>query len=228
MGKKQAKLTQSHAQRKKTQSLAMTALFAALTLLLGLTPNLGFIRVWALTIVTVHLPVVVGGVILGPKTGALLGFLFGFTSFMGATFLNVGPDAPLFSPFMDNGVFHGNAWSLVVCFVPRILTGVVAGLFCAPSRRIVERAQKRGTAYIPLFFAGFFGTLTNTLLVLGGVYLFFGEQWALSNEITLNALRDTLIAVILSNGLIEVALACVLTVAIGRTLLEIQKRRRMI
>jgi len=65
----------------QTKRIVLYGLFAALVLLLGLTP-LGFIYLPIAAITTVHIPVIVGGYALGKRGGALLGFVFGLTSFI--------------------------------------------------------------------------------------------------------------------------------------------------
>ena len=61
---------------------------------------------------------------MGPKTGALLGLLFGLTSFINNT-VNPTVTSFVFTPFYSMGEFSGGIGSVIICFVPRILTGVV-------------------------------------------------------------------------------------------------------
>jgi uncharacterized membrane protein len=104
------------------------------------------------------------------------------------------PIAFVFTPFHSLGEVQ-SAWSLVIVFVPRILIGLVAGLVFKAISKKKELEGLGATA------AGVFGALTNSLLVLGGVWLFFG------NAILRFGAADTVLAVIggvlLSNGLIE-------------------------
>ena len=69
-----------------------------------------------------HIPVIIAGIILGWKKGAFAGFVFGLTSFLKASFIAPNITSFLFSPLYPGG----NFWSLVICFVPRILVGVIA------------------------------------------------------------------------------------------------------
>ena len=64
----------------KTVRLSRLALFSALILLLNYTP-LGYIRVFALEITLIIIPVTLGAMLLGPADGAILGGVFGLTSF---------------------------------------------------------------------------------------------------------------------------------------------------
>lgn len=56
----------------KTVRLSRLALFSALILLLNYTP-LGYIRVFALEITLIIIPVTLGAMLLGPADGAILG-----------------------------------------------------------------------------------------------------------------------------------------------------------
>ena len=77
----------------------------------------------------------------------------------------------LFTPFYSlNPAFSGSAASLLICFVPRILVGLLAGL-------VFAKLSKKSTAAVA---AAVCGTAVNTILVLGGVALFFGGQLELA------------------------------------------------
>ena len=57
----------------QTRTIVLYGLFIAVIFLLGLTP-LGYITLPIAAITTVHIPVIVGGYVLGNKGGAVLGF----------------------------------------------------------------------------------------------------------------------------------------------------------
>ena len=67
-----------------------------------------------------HLPVILAGVLLGPEFGAGIGFVFGLTSCVRAT-MQPGITSFVFTPFVQVGNMHGNAFSLLIAFGPRIL-----------------------------------------------------------------------------------------------------------
>lgn len=60
----------------KLQDLVLTALFTALLLVMGFTP-LGLIDLPILKATILHVPVIIGSVLLGPKKGAFLGAVLG-------------------------------------------------------------------------------------------------------------------------------------------------------
>ena len=107
----------------KTQDMVKLALFAGIIVVLSMTP-LGYIPLGAVKATTIHIPVILGSILLGWKAGAALGGLFGLTSLIVNT-LTPSLTSFTFSPFYSLGGVSGNGWSLVICFVPRILVGII-------------------------------------------------------------------------------------------------------
>lgn len=122
-------------------------------------------------------PVVLTGIILGTPAGAAMGAFAGLFSLIVWTFTPpVPPIAFVFTPLYSFGEVSGNIWSLVICFVPRILIGVVASLaYKFFSEKLASKDKKETTAYV---IAGALGSLVNTFGVLGGVFVFFGKSYA--------------------------------------------------
>lgn len=76
-----------------TLGMVQTALFAALIIILAFTPFLGYIPLGFTRATIIHIPVIIGSLMLGPKNGAFLGFVFGMTSLINNT---VNPTATSF------------------------------------------------------------------------------------------------------------------------------------
>ncbi len=110
----------------KTYELVLLALFTAIIIIMAFTP-LGYIPLVVINATIIHIPVILGALFLGPKKGAFLGFVFGFTSFINNTFKAVTASAFVFSPILAANVVgvSGIFKSLYICFVPRILVGVI-------------------------------------------------------------------------------------------------------
>ena len=81
-----------------TLGLVQVALFAALIILMAFTPFLGYIPLGFTRATINHMPVILGSVLLGPKKGAVLGFVFGLTSLVNNT-MNPTATSFVFSPF---------------------------------------------------------------------------------------------------------------------------------
>lgn len=113
-------------QHRQVQSLAVLAMFTAILFLLTFTP-IGMIDLPIIKATVLHVPVIIGALLLGPKKGAFLGGMFGLASLLKNTLVpNLSSFA--FSPLIPvPGLDRGSPWALVVCFVPRILVGVTPG-----------------------------------------------------------------------------------------------------
>ena len=109
----------------KTKDMVTTAMFVAIILAMSFVPYLGYIPLGFMNATIIHIPVIIGAILLGPARGAFLGGIFGLTSMINNTF-NPNLTSFVFSPFYSLGNVHGNFKSLMICFVPRILIGVVA------------------------------------------------------------------------------------------------------
>ena len=127
----------------KTYELVLTALFTAIIIIMAFTP-LGYIPLVVINATIIHIPVILGALFLGPKKGAFLGFVFGFTSFINNTFKAVTPSAFVFSPVLAVNVVgvSGIFKSLYICFVPRILVGVVPYFVYLGLHKLLKDEQK--------------------------------------------------------------------------------------
>lgn len=200
----------------KTQYLAFMALFLAIEIVLVVTP-LGYIQLGLISATIMHIPVIIAGISLGRKAGAQLGFVFGLTSMLNATF-RPGPTSFIFSPFITVAGVSGNWTSLIIAFVPRILTGYLSGL-------IYQQLQKRNVNdNICVIVAALVGTLTNTVLVLSGIYLFFGPQYAQIMNIAYQALIGVIFTIVATNGIGEAILAVISSLLICKAIAPITKK----
>ncbi len=207
--------------QKKTdvRLLAQMALLVALELVLAFTP-LGYIPLGFMNATTMHIPVILGACLLGPKMGGVLGAVFGVTSVIRAT---VTPNLTsfVFTPFYSfSPEFSGNWTSLIVAIVPRVLIGVIAGL----AFQFIMRVS-HGRQAVALPVAGFIGSMVNTIGVMGLIYLLFGEQYAAAGGQSFDLLLKVIMGVVCINGVPEALIAAVLTLAVGKVLIGIFGRR---
>ena len=158
---------------------------------LGTLPSLGM-----LSATRSHVPVIITA--------------FGMCSFIYWTFVAPGAFSFLYTPFYSLGEYSGNFGSLLICFVPRILIGVVTALTMKGLTKLFKNE------FVAATIAGVAGTLTNTLLVLGGIYIFFGtEYYSMAVADSSQTLLAFLGMVILTNGLPEAAIGGIAASAIG-------------
>ncbi|MBO8434850.1 MAG: ECF transporter S component [Tyzzerella sp.] len=200
--------------KKKTLELVQLALFIAIILIMAFTPFLGYIPLFVTRITILHIPVIIGSIIMGYKNGAILGFIFGLTSLINNT-INPTATSFVFSPFYSIGEAHGNLLSLVVCFVPRILVGVVPYFVY----KLLSRKDRGST--VALVSSGIVGSLINTILVMGFIYLFFADSYSLANNISSTALYIFIIGIIGTNGIPEAIVSAIVTTAICKVLIKL-------
>lgn len=205
--------------QKKTNVRLLTqmALLTALMLVMAFTP-LGYIPLPFMNATTMHIPVIIGACLLGPKMGGVLGGLFGITSVVRAT---ISPNLTsfVFTPFYSfSPEFHGSWMSLIVAIVPRILIGVCAGFVFLGLKKLIHNET------ISLAISGFVGSMVNTIGVMGLIYLLFGEQYAAAGGTDPSLLLGVIMGVVGVNGVPEAIIAAVLTAAVCKAILAIGRQ----
>ena len=270
----------------KTYELVLTALFAAIIVVMAVTP-LGFIPLVVINATTIHIPVILGAIFLGPKKGAFLGGVFGLTSFLKSTLTPASLSAFVFSPVIAVSTLSPEGLaatlavvfkSLFIAFVPRILIGVVPYFVYVGIKRVVSSEKKAvyGTiinvvasfiigfgvyAFIGKMFtqtphivsaivgiiigaiafslieylfmnkdakalgfitAGIAGAMTNTLLVMGSIFVLYKEPYSQAVGVAADALLAMIGGVISFNGVIEAIVAAVIVYLVGVVLDKIR------
>ena len=208
---------------KKTFNMVMTALFIAIIAVMTFIPNVGYINLIVIKATLLHVPVIVGSIVLGPKNGAVLGATFGITSLIKNT-LEPSLLSFAFSPFYSVGEVGGNGWSVVIALVPRILVGVVPYFVYKGIEKLLKDFKKRRLIAIPI--AAAVGAFTNTLLVMNLIYFCFREEFAAAKNIALEAVYDVILGIIAANGIPETIVAVVLGTAVSMALLKLMPQSR--
>ena len=142
--------------RSNVQNLVIHALFIALIFVLGLTPvgliPLGFINVTILCV-----PVIVGTLFMGWKSGLILGLAFGLTSFISAL---IKPSALVATLMAASPLCVA-----VMSILPRL---------CVPlSAWGMYNMLRKDNENLAVSLAAVAGSLTNTVLYLGLMLLFY-------------------------------------------------------
>ena len=195
---------------KNTKNFTLTAMFLAILILLAVTP-LGFIPIGPINATTMHIPVIIASIVLGPRLGAFLGGTFGLISMIRSTVIQT-PLSFVFSPFIPViGTEHGSWKALLIAFIPRILIGVVPYFVYNGLRKLMK--QKADT-----------GSLTNTILVMNMIYFLFQQDYAKVIGTNLNAVYSAILAVIFTSGVPEGIVAGLATAAVCNVLLRYFKR----
>lgn len=189
----------------RTIRMVQLALFIAIIVLMAFTP-IGYIKTLGLEITLLVVPVAVGAIVLGPVSGAILGGVFGITSFIqcfgfsafGAVLLGINP----FGTF-------------ILCMVPRILMGWLTGLLFTNMKRI----DRRGT--ISYAVASLAGPLLNTILFMITLSLFFYQTdyiQGIAQKLGTNNIFAFILAFVGINGLVEAGVCFILGTAVSKAI----------
>ena len=189
-------------------------LVAAIEMIFCFTP-LGTIPIGPIAATLSMVPVCIASLTFGKKVGMFMGGLFGLCSFTYWTFIMPAyPTAFLFTPFSETAMYKGNIGSLVICFVPRILSGltpiVVSDMFAMTSNN--------DNSYKGDIVGSTVGSMTNTLLVITLIYVFFGKEYS---TIVGKSILTVLGATIITNGIPEAIICAIVCPIIVRVLRSI-------
>ena len=212
---RQPQNTQQAGSRISIIGMVQTAIFGAIIIIMAFTPFIGYITIGPLRATIIHVPVIIASLLLGPKKGGALGFLFGLTSFINNT-MNPTLISFVFTPFYS-----------IICFVPRILVGILPFYVYKLAIHLRKKRGKSGVSNAGLIFAGVTGSLVNTLLVMNLIFVFFREGYAAVNDVAVSTVYTVILAAIVTNGVPEAIVAGVITLCIGRVLMKKNIRERL-
>jgi uncharacterized membrane protein len=180
----------------RTLKLVQLAILTALTMLMSFTP-LGYLPVGAMKISFLMVPVVVGAIVIGPTGGAILGLVFGLTSFstcvtgtdaLGAMLFGLSPIA-----------------TFAMCVIPRILAGLVPGL-------VAKFFKEKIPAAVLYPVTALLGSLCNTVFFLSAIFILFGNNTDVMNALAVGGKSSVayIFATIAGlNGTLEAITCCV-------------------
>lgn len=202
---------------KNIKQFTLTAMFLAILLLLAFTP-LGFIPIGPINATTMHIPVIIASIILGPKIGGFLGVTFGIISLIRSTIFPT-PLSFVFSPFIPViGTDQGSYKAIFIALIPRILIGILPYFIY----KLLNNWLKKQS--ISLFCAGLAGSLINTILVMNMIYFFFAESYGQVIGKGSSAIYSAILATILGTGIPEAIVAAIATTAVCTVLLRLMKK----
>lgn len=202
-----------------TRWMVSVALMAAIVIVLANTP-LGMIQLPIIKATTVHIPVILGAILLGPGAGAILGAVFGISSLvsntMAPTLLSFA-----FSPFLSTTGIPGALKAIWISVGCRILIGVVAGWLWVLFTKI------KLNQFIALPIVGFVGSMVNTVTVMGSIYFLFAQQYAEAKEVALTAVFGLVMGTVTASGIPEAIAAAILVLALGKVLVVVFRKMNL-
>ena len=164
-----------------------------------------------------HIPVILGAILLGPAAGAVLGGVFGLCSIWANT-TSPGLLAFAFSPFMTTEGLPGVLKSLWIALGCRILLGVIAGWLWKGMKRVLKQD------YLALPVTAAISTICHTILVMGSIYLLLAQQYAQAKNVAITAVFGLVMGTVTASGIPEAIIAAVLVTVIGKALLHLMAR----
>ncbi|MBZ4668336.1 MAG: transporter component [Defluviitaleaceae bacterium] len=190
------------AKRSSTQKLVLTGMLVAISIILDATP-IGTIRLPIVSATIAHVPTIIGGMTGGPLVGGIVGLSFGLASLIRNL---TQPTSILSFAFMNP----------LVSVLPRILVGIMAyyGYY---------GIQKFANDYISIIAGAMIGSCTNTVLVLGMMYILYAQRVveAFSAVGKSGTAKAILLGIATANGIPEMIVAAILTVVIVKGLKKI-------
>ena len=184
--------------------ITLLGLLSAILMVLSMTP-LGYLNIGPLAISFNMIPVAVGAAAMGPTGGAVLGAVFGLTSFLQS--LGIGGSSVMGVILFDINPFL----AFVQRFVPRVVTGFVVGL-------IYKAIRKYKKAGIAGGVAGFCAAFLNTVLFMGALVLLFGDTQYLMDLIAGRSVIVFVCSFVGINAVFEAAASTAVTAALCATL----------
>ena len=171
-------------QKKKTdvRRMAIIGVLSAISIMLSMTP-LGFIPIGPTNATIMHIPVIIGAIIEGPVVGITVGFIFGVTSLLKA----------LTMPTITSFAFVNP----LVSVLPRMLIGIVAYYVYKLTIKFTKNVFVSG------WITGVIGSLVNTAVVLGMIYILYGARYAEALGESASAAKTLIVTLVATNGIPE-------------------------
>lgn len=185
----------------KTLKLVQIAILLAVLLVMSFTP-LGYLKTAGLEVSLLTIPVAIGAMLIGPGAGAILGAVFGLTSFYQCFGMSIFGAALLsINPF----------YTFIVCVPTRMLMGYLTGVIF----KFLLKVDKKNM--ICYFVGGLLAALLNTLFFVGTLLLcFWNTEYIQSFNVTGANVMVFFALFVGVQGLIEAVITCVAGGAVSK------------
>lgn len=197
------------ARNEEIKKMVLAATLIAIIALMTFVPGFGYITIAGIDITIVHIPVIVGGVLLGRKYGLVLGLVFGLGS-LAQSFVKVAYNAPFTNP--------------IVSVLPRMFVGFIA----SDVYNLFTKLIKNDKVSVPFAMGGM--TLIHSATVLPLLYVVWNNGWFFMKDEFVFQPTGTIAAYVwglfISNALLEIALAIMIGTPIVIALNIIKKRQK--
>lgn len=159
------------------------------------------------------IPVIIASLLFTDKEGVIVGLFFGLFSFIVWTIIPPNPAFSfIFTPFYEGSQYRGNIFSIIICFLPRILTGLTPYITYNLLNKLIKKD------IISLILSSLIGSFTNTILVMLFIYIAFNKEYSSLMGISM---IDIIKITITTNGIVEAMLAMIIAPSIVLALRKI-------
>ncbi len=199
----------------KIRKMVILAMLTAVILIMTFTP-LGYLKLPFVEISFLMLPVALGAILLGPVAGAILGAVFGITSFIqcfGASALGVMLLS--INPFL----------TFLVCVPTRILAGWLTGLIFQAIYRAEAKREKKHL--LSFGVASLCGPVLNTVFFMGTLTLcFYGTDYIQGFVSALGATNPIMFILLFAgiNALVEIAVGFLIGSVISKAVYNVVQK----
>ena len=187
------------------------ALLIAIVLVMSYTP-LGYLQVGPLSMSLLTIPVAIAAIVMGPVDGAIIGTVFGLTSFLNAM---EGKSAMGAAMFSINPIA-----CFIVCVIARTCMGLCAGLIHQAMQKARPQAGKTNA-----LVGGLSAALLNTAFFMGTLVLFYYNSDYVQNLVTNLHVSNPIsfiIALVGIQGLIEAVVCSLVSAAVSVPLMKVR------
>ncbi|MGB6179229.1 ECF transporter S component [Carnobacterium sp.] len=185
---------------RKAYRISILGILSAIILVQNFVPLLGYIPIPPLNPTIIHITVIVAALTLGTKDGMVIGGVWGVSRLVKAF---IAPTSPLDLLLFTNPI---------ISIVPRILVGFIAGY----AFHLLKK--KNGKESIAMIISSVLASLTNTILVLFFIYIFYKDDYAAALNIDVSTLAKALGAIVMTNGVAEAIAAGIIAPIVARPL----------
>jgi uncharacterized membrane protein len=199
--------TKRTARNEQISKMILCAIFIALIVMMTFIPEIGYLTINLVPITIIHIPVIVGGILLGRKYGLILGLVFGLGS-MTRSFMEYSAYAPFTNPLLS--------------VAPRVFIGFIS----YDIYQLFVKWIKNDKLSVPLALGVV--TLIHSLIVLPLLYwfgvsgfFFFNNEFIFSVD---SGLFGYIWLVFTTNSVFEIILAILIGTPIVLILTQIQKQ----
>lgn len=177
--------------RTSVYRLTIVGMLSAVSIVLGLT-GYGYIPFFTAKLTIMHIPVIIGAILEGPKVGLLLGFIFGVTSLIqNMIYVNL-----LSFAFLNP----------LVSIFPRVFVGLMA--------YYIYKLMRTKSESLNIAVATTAATVTNTFGVLTMIYIIYAKDVVAAKGISSGTAASFIYGIALTNGIPEAIVAILICVPV--------------